>query len=93
MKDGGDGVWPEDHIPHREAGKTRKSRHQDGNAADIWPVDDSGNVFCPPAMLTGINGRRTIHPIWRMLADTAEKHGLRAGLTWGDFNHIEMEAA
>lgn len=54
------------------------SRHQSGNAADVYP---DGFKAIPPHE----------HPVWNALADAAEAEGLESGHRWGwDSPHIEL---
>ena len=89
QKDGQPGLWPAGHLPASEAGHTRQSNHQGGNAADLWPVDETGRIFCPPSVAF-VGGKRVLHPTWQLLADTARARGLRAGADWGDPDHVEL---
>jgi hypothetical protein len=88
QKDGGPGLWPPDHRPASEAGKPRRSNHQErtpgagGDAFDAWPVGSDGRVYCP----------RTIDPIWTTYARAIVSHGGRTGLSWGDAPHAEVKS-
>lgn len=83
QKDGGIGVWPADHDVVSERGKTRRSRHQSGLAADLYPVKADGRIWIPPAS----------HEAWVLLATAARSLGLRAGRDWGDSPHCEYQGA
>ena len=83
QKDGGIGVWPADHPVVSERGKTRRSRHQSGLAADLYPVHPDGRIYIPTAD----------HEEWALLAGTARGLGLRAGRDWGDSPHVEHRGA
>ena len=55
-------------------GVEHPSNHQSGRAADYWPVNGHGAVFCP----------RADDAAWEILAEAAEAHGLASGLRWPD---------
>lgn len=79
QKDGRPGVWPKTHPVASERGKPRRSRHQSGLAADLYPVRGDGRVWIPPAE----------HEAWVLLASAAQSLGLRPGRAWGDSPHVE----
>lgn len=83
QKDGAPGLWPMDHPVVSERGKSRRSRHQSGLAADMWPERADGRVWCPP----------TTHEIWKMFRTHARALGLRSGGDWGDWPHVEWRGA
>lgn len=61
-------------------GVTRVSRHQQGLAADLYPLKPDGKVWIP-----GIE-----HEAWQLLRACAHAEGLVSGLDWGwDAPHIE----
>lgn len=83
QKDGQPGLWPPTHAVVSERGKARRSRHQSGLAADLYPVKPDGRVWIPPAS----------HEAWVLLATTARALGLRAGRDWGDSPHVEWSGS
>jgi hypothetical protein len=83
QKDGQPGLWPPTHDVVSERGKPRRSRHQSGLAADLYPVRGDGRVWIPPAS----------HEVWVLLATAARALGLRAGRDWGDSPHVEWAGA
>jgi len=59
-------------------GVKNRSRHQSGNAADVYP---DGFKTIPDSS----------HPVWKALAEAAKAEGLESGHTWGwDSPHIEL---
>jgi len=84
QKDGAPGVWPKTHKVASERGKSRRSRHQSGLAADLYPLrSNDGRVWIPAAS----------HEAWVLLATAARSLGLRAGRDWGDSPHVEWSGA
>jgi hypothetical protein len=82
QKDGGDGVYPNDYEYAPERGASRASRHQRGDAADLYPSNPFGMITIPPAS----------DPVWTLLEAHARRLGLRCGRAWGDSPHVEGRA-
>lgn len=83
QKDGQPGLWPPTYAVATERGKPRRSRHQSGLAADLYPLKADGRIWIPPAS----------HEAWVLLATAARSLGLRPGRDWGDSPHVEYQGA
>jgi hypothetical protein len=67
-------------------GVLKRSNHQSGRAADLYPIDAvTGKLIWPPPA--------SPHSLWERLAIVAEQHGLTAGYRWTkphDPPHVEL---
>jgi hypothetical protein len=69
-------------ILTQKDGSIAPSRHQSGNAADLYPCDSLGRITFPIPPATD--------PVWLMLRRAAERLGLGSGGSWGDWPHVEL---
>ncbi|HEY3265562.1 MAG TPA: M15 family metallopeptidase [Armatimonadota bacterium] len=60
--------------------KRRRSRHCDGEAADLVAVDKGGRPIWDDKS-----------PVWKLIGRSAKAHGLDGGYQWGwDLGHVEL---
>jgi peptidoglycan L-alanyl-D-glutamate endopeptidase CwlK len=73
------------HVTNHD-GVLKRSYHQSGRAADLYPLDrTTGKLIWPPPP--------SPDPVWEQLTAIAELHGLTAGYRWRrphDPPHIEL---